>query len=82
MAHNGVHIAGVSLHASKAHPHGQLTVDSLCVMQMILHVRADGLNLAEVLIANQEGELHLAGLVEVQNHLCLGYARLVADDLL
>lgn len=81
-SYNGVHIAGVSLHASEAHPHGQLAVDSLCVQKVVLHVGADGLHFAEVLIPHKEGELHLAGLVEVDNHLGLGDARLVADDLL
>ena len=81
-SYNCVHIAGVSLHASEAHPHGQLAVNSLRVQKVVLHVRADGLHLVEVLIPHKEGELHLAGLVEVDNHLCLGNARLVADDLL
>ena len=81
-SYNRVHIAGVSLHASEAHPHGQLAVDSLRVQEVVLHVRADGLHLVEVLIPHKEGELHLAGLVEVDNHLCLGNARLVTDDLL
>ena len=77
-----VHIAGVSLHASEAHPHGQLAVDSLCVQEVVLHVRADGFHFVKILIPHKEGELHLAGLVEVDNHLGLGDARLVADDLL
>ena len=70
------------LHSHKAHPHGQLPVDALRVQQVVLHVRADGLHFAEVLVAHQEGELHLAGLVEVDNHLGLGNTGLVGNDLL
>ena len=81
-SYNCVHIAGVSLHASEAYPHGQLPVDPLGVQEVVLHVRADGLHLVEVLVPYKEGELHLAGLVEVDNYLCLGNARLIADDLL
>lgn len=57
-------------------------MDSLRVEEVVLHVGADGLHFAEVLVPHKEGELHLAGLVEVDNHLCLGDAGLVADDLL
>ena len=81
-AYNGVDVAGVPLHPSEAHPHGQLAVDALGVQQVVLHVGADGLHLVEVLEAHQKGELHLAGLVEVDDHLGLGNAGLIADDLL
>lgn len=81
-SYNCVHIAGVSLHASEPYPHGQLAVDSLRVQKVVLHVRADGFHFVKILIPHKEGELHLAGLVEVHNHLGLGNARLVADDLL
>ena len=70
------------LHTHKAHPHRQLAVDALSVQQVVLHVGADALHLGEVLKAHIECELHLARLVEVHNHLGLGDAGLVADDLL
>ena len=57
-------------------------MDALGVQQVVLHVGTDGLHLAEVLKAHLEGELHLAGLVEVGDDLGAGYAGLVADDLL
>lgn len=70
------------VHSSEAHPHGQLPVNALGVQQVVFHVGADGLNLAEVLETHQEGKCHLARLVEVDNDLGLGNAGLVADDLL
>lgn len=81
-AYNGVDVTGPMLHSSEAHPHGQLAMNALRVQQVVLHVAADGLHLAEVLIPHQEGKLHLAGLVEVDDDLGLGNAGLIGDDLL
>lgn len=68
--------------ASEANPHGQLSVNAVSVVQVVFHVAADGLNFTKVLISHQECELHLAGLIEIDNDFGFGNAGLVGDDLL